>query len=362
MARPQRELEQEMASIQAVYGQQFAGHPRASRDLSKLDEIIERAQKVQAEASELALASMAEGAEKLAEAWAAERANIVQSKEGGEHVLQASDLMQWLRDNYQRYRRHFAGHPRPTRDLGMLAEIVEEIERRVGEIDTLLLRHADEDLARSRERAVGNLDVYRTELQQIRSARRVGTPQERGVMLAMLANDQFERYRLHFAGKNRIGRRRRVLEHIREALAEVHREMVTLLDAGLDNETHRKNISVVEAHLKTYDEELSALRTVRARVTRNDRIKVLAEDANEIFEAFRKEFRGQPRKTRDLDRMAQLWESLWPVALEMEDMARDDDREPVGSNLRKVRDTLRVYEREWEAIREAQAEQKEAVN
>jgi len=42
----------------------------------------------------------------------------------------------------------------------------------------------------------------------------------------------------------------------------------------------------------------------------------------------------------------------------MEDLAREDDAEPVASNLQKVRDSLRLYEREWRLIREAKGANK----
>lgn len=354
MALDKQTLDQELSSIRSVYAQQFAGHPRTTRDLSKLDEIIGRARAVAQQAGPAGLTEAHEEAERLAKAWAEERGHVEAAQQGGEPVRQASEYMQWLRDSYQRYRRHFAGHPRSTRDLGMLAEIIEDIERRIGEIDTFLLRHADPDLAASRDRAVSNLEIYRNELTAIRSVRHAGTLDERAALIARLANDQFDRYRRHFAGKSRISRRRRLLEHIHSALSEIHTDMIALRQAGLNNDTHAKNISVVEAHLKSYHDEIGALKSVRARSTRVDRIGALAKDANAIFELYRDEFRGKPRATRSLDRIAEIWELLWPIALEMEDLAREDDSEPAGSNLRKVRDTLRNYEKEWEAIREAQ--------
>jgi hypothetical protein len=41
----------------------------------------------------------------------------------------------------------------------------------------------------------------------------------------------------------------------------------------------------------------------------------------------------------------------------MEELALEDAAEPVGSNLQKVRDSLRLYEREWMLIQQAKAEQ-----
>jgi hypothetical protein len=290
---------------------------------------------------------------RLDEAWSAERAEIVKAQVGGADAVRASDLAQWLRDSFQRYRRNFAGHPRDTRDVGILAEIIEDVERRVGETDALLLRHADPALAEARAQAITNLQVYRAEAAEIRDARRSGPPDQRASRLAGLANDQFQRYRENFAGKARISRRRQVLEHIVATLRELRDEMreVRQLGTGLPN--HARNLEIVETNLAAYEREIQNLRATRSGATRADRIRGLAEAANAVFDLYRDEFNGRPRATRDPVRVSQLWEILWPIALEMEDLARDDDADPVGSNLRKVRDNLRLYEREWGLIHEA---------
>jgi len=355
MARTEQELQGELAKARAVYGGRFAGHPRASRSLEQLDEILGKVRVVAADAADLGLETVRAEADRLDAAWTEERQNIVTAQQGGVDAVLAADLGQWMRDCFERYRRLFAGHQRDTRDLGALREIIEEVERRIGQAETLLLRFADPTLADIRERAVSNLAIYRKELGEIAQAQKAGNPDQRASRLAGLANQQFARYRLHFAGQQRVSRRRRVLEHILQTLTEIHTDMFEVRALGATLPNHGRNIEIVESNLAAYERELQQLRVARSRATRADRIRGLAEAANGVFDRYRAEVAGRPRATRDPAVVAELWELLWPVALEMDDLAREDDADPVGSNLRKVHDNLRLYELEWERIGQARA-------
>lgn len=353
MSQKVQDLEQTLASARSSYGGRFAGQPRATRPLDRLDELITSVRTVAIQAESGGHATLLAEARRLEQSWAQEREAIVQAQAGGQHAVQASELAQWLRDNFQRYRRNFAGQPRHTRDLAMLAEIIEQVELRVGQIDTLLLRYADESLARSRDQAVTNLNTYRTELANIREARASLDPGERASLLAELANVQFQRYRDQFAGKSRISRHRRLLDHIVAALDEIYEQMIVVRDGSSVGTNHERNIEIVAKNLTSYKAEVDNLRIARGRATRSDRVRGLAVAANEVFDAYRAEFTGKPRASRDPDHVSALWEQLWPVALEMSDLAADDNAAPVAGNLQKVRDTLRLYELEWERIREA---------
>lgn len=356
MARSEQEMLDELAKARAVYGGRFAGYPRASRSLDQLDEILGKVRVIAADASDLGFDEIRAEAERLDAMWSEERGHIVEAQQGGADAVLASDLRQWLRDNTERYRRLFAGQARSTRDLGILNEIIEDLERRIGQADALLLRYRDDLLSQLRERSVSNLATYRKEADEIAQAQRAGSPDQRASRLAALANQQFARYRLHFAGKQRISRRRPVLEHILATLTAIHTEMFEVRALGASLPNHGRNIEIVESNLAAYERELQQIRVARSRATRADRIRSLAEAANEIFDRYRAEVAGRPRATRDPAVVAELWELLWPVALEMDDLAREDDADPVGSNLRKVHDNLRLYELEWDRIGQARAQ------
>jgi hypothetical protein len=354
MARTLEQLQRDLAQARGTYGGQFAGQPRVTRDPSRLEALVQQARAVSDQAAAVeGGATLAQQARDQAAAWADELTAIREVQARGPRARQASSVAQWMRDGFERYRRHFAGQNRATRDLGILLEIAEDMERRVGVADALLARGEDPELARSRGTARQNLETYRSEIGAIRDTRRQGSPEERAGRLAGLANDQFSRYRLHFAGKARISRRRQVLETIVAVLEEIRGDMAALRDQGTSFAQHAENIRIVDGHLDTYRAELQKIRGARNAASRADRIQSLAEAANAIFKEYRDTFPGHRRSTRDEDHLSRIWEQLWPVALEMEDLAREDDAEPVGSNLQKVRDSLRLYEREWHLIRQA---------
>lgn len=346
------QLRTSLSQARSSYGGLFAGQPRATRDAARLQGLIDQARTVATDAKGVDEA-LAEEAAGQADRWTEELSAIKAVQARGADALLASHLSQWGRDGLERYQRNFAGQSRSSRDVGILEELVADLERRTGEMDALLRRYDDADLSATRDATLRNIATYRNELQQVRAARADGTLEQRAGRLAGLANDQFTRYRLHFAGKPRLSRRRQTLETIIAALQEIRREMVAVLDAGVEFPQQNDNIEIVDGHLKTYHREADAIRAARNNASRGERIKALAEAANAVFGAYRAEFPGHARATRDESKLNDLWEQLWPVALDMEELAREDDADPVGSNLQKVRDSLRLYEREWRMIREA---------
>ena len=341
-----------LAQARGAYGGQFAGQPRATRKPERLQALIDQVSILARDAASEDKALAAEARDQ-AERWKEELEAIRQVIKEGSGAVQSASLIQWGRDGLERYQRNFAGQNRATRDLGLLIEIVEDLPRRVSDMDALLRTRDDAELQSSRDALVGNLETYNNELSEIRAARKTGGLEQRAALLAGLANDQFTRYRLHFAGKPRISRRRQVLEVIIKVLQEIRAEMIAVRDGGVQFPQQQGNIDIVDRHLKTYHTELDAIRRSRNGATRGDRIRALAEAANQVFADYRAEFPGHARSTRDPNRLNDIWEVLWPVALDMEELAREDDSEPVGSNLQKVRDSLRLYEREWRLIREA---------
>ena len=357
MARTLQQLRNGLNQARGAYGGQFAGQPRATRDPARLEQLINDVSAIASEAPGIGGTDLGREATQQADAWREELAAIREAQAGGADALKASSLAQWLRDNFERYRRHFAGRNRATRDLGLLKEITAEVERRIGEVDALMRHYSDDEIKRTHQAAVENRATYKSELDAILAARREGTLEARAARLAGLANVQFSRYRLHFGGKPRISRRRAVLEVITEVLDGIHTEMLQVRDAGVDFESHSKNIEIVENHLTTYRTELDRVRQARNTSTRADRVQALAEAANQVFKKYRDGFPGHARATRDPELLASIWEELYPVALDMEELAIEDDAEPVGSNLQKVRDSLRLYEREWVLIQRAKAEQ-----
>lgn len=352
MARSASELSAALDQAQSRYRGHFAGQPRFSRDLSLLDQILADGEAVASEAGSTA-PEIAERAQALLGTWREERAKIAEVQSDAQRMVDQS-IEQWARDSFARYERNFAGRSRSSRDIGLLLECVADLEVRKAELEAQKAGRDVAELDTLYDAVSKNLEVYRGELGAIREARASGTADERAMRLANLANQQFARYRLLFAGKDRKGRRRQVLETIVSVLEELLAEMQAIAgDTGF--ERHADNVGIVQSNLDLYRREIQLIRAAHNNASRNARVSELANAANEVFQGYRKDFVGQRRDTRDENLLNGLWEQLWPVALEMEAMARLDDSDPVGVNLRKVRDNLRLYEREWGLIRQAKS-------
>ena len=102
-----------------------------------------------------------------------------------------------------------------------------------------------------------------------------------------------------------------------------------------------------------YRDERLAIQEARGRASFDELVNELGSAANLVFEAYRKEFAGQQRGTRDRQRLVALTEELYDLAQEMErlDRVRDNDNQ---HNLAVVLDQLRMYHREFVEIGKVQ--------
>ena len=348
------QLRSSLAQARSSYGGQFAGQPRATRKPERLQSLIDEVNQIAVDAGGQD-AELASDAANQVERWKVELAAIRDLQAQGPGALQSALLVQWGRDNTERYRRNFAGQSRATRDLGLLLEIVDQVDSRIRDMDALQRsRPQDTDLKSERERLGSALERYRNELLQLRAVRLTGTREDRVGLLARLANGQFNRYRLHFANKSRISRRPALLNTIIQVLEEIQGEMITLRDTGSPLPQNQQNIEIVGRHLTTYRTERDALKRTHDGAVRSDRVSALAQAANQVMADYRSEFLGHPRSTRDPARLNELWELLWPIALDTEEQAKKDDSAPVAGNMQAIHDALRLYEREWRLVSEAQ--------
>ncbi|MFT7518556.1 MAG: hypothetical protein ACI9MC_000688 [Kiritimatiellia bacterium] len=352
MARTLEDLRSALNEARAIYGGQFAGQPRVTRSTTRLDELIGRVVAVRTEASELGTnQAFLDECSGVTAGWAEEKKAIQAAQTTGTLGHEASSHGQWIRDCIRRYERNFAGKSRQTRDVVLLQEVVEQLGARLVAAEVFLTTHTDDDLRRSMNGAQNNLDVYRTEVVAIKDAQREGPARARAGRMGTIANQQFQRYRLIFAGQPRLPRRPQVLAGIVDRLEDVHADM--LLMRGVDFPSHEKNMSIVADHLATYRSELAQIRDAQSTASFSQRGAALADAANDVFTQYRKDFPGHSRSTRDEDKLSDIWEQLWPIALEMEHNMLENDAEPGPANLQKVRDTLRLYEREHSLICDA---------
>ncbi|MBU0550296.1 hypothetical protein KKF91_21030 [Myxococcota bacterium] len=338
-----------LESLQQRYQSNFAGHPRISRSLTLLNEMIAEAQALLGEAS----APLSASIEAELALYRAEAAAISEAQSRGEVIAEAHHAAAMAEQVFARYRRHFAGQDRRTRDLGILAEMIEDLEALDGQ-----LKGADDPRIKETLGHIERyLDLFRRERQAIAQLRIEGPLSEQSALLAQLANGQLYIYRDHFAGAARLSRRPARLSRVILELEAILERMRALASQGFHSDAHRANIELLTERRGAYLKELDLIREAKAASTFEGLVNALGEAANALFEGYREGFAGQSRQSRDLARLDVICEGLYLLARQMDDLDRLREDKINHQNLQIVLDHLRLYGKEREAIIAAQRPQ-----
>ncbi len=351
-------LRSEIDRIHARYDAHFSGQPRVSRDPTLLDEMVKQTDALLPRVRAAGDAGLVETLEKNRTLYSNEARAVREAQAAPPEVLSAHELGAWANLTFNRYRRHFAGKSRATRDLGLLAEMIDDLGR---------VERAVEALQKRLDQPVASVDgtlkevsdsraLYTRERAAIREARGAGTLDEQGSILASVANDQFQLYRHHFAGKSRLSRRPALMERMIASLELVLERMKALEAQGLRSDSNTRNIGIVDSRLTLYREELSKIRETRQQNSFSRLVSAFGESANGLFEKYREGFAGQDRKTRDPDALSVLCDGLYDLARQMDDLDRVREDETNQHNLAVVLDQLRLYEREHRMVVDARAD------
>lgn len=252
MNTPQKKLAEELERIAARYESQFAGMPRSGRNIDELDEIVEATKSVLARIESIPDAvrppdmnELANTARQNITLYQRERTLIADASRSGPEIEQFAALASSANFVFARYRRHFAGQSRATRDLGLLTEMVDDLETIEEGMDAIVKATKKSELGRDLDLVRQSLKSYRGELGHIAEARTMGTLDERASQLAGLANDQFRIYQNHFAGKSRSTRRPALLVRVVDSLELIGTAMRTLKKSGLASDSNNGNIDIV---------------------------------------------------------------------------------------------------------------------
>lgn len=344
---------QQIDDIHNRYRARFAGFPRITRDAEEMGNILTAATELQRSASKMD----ADESERIAT-----NIDLYQKELEGIKAAQAQDpmalvvhrLSTWANYTQSRYARHFAGQQRRTRDLGILAGCIDDAERLIAEMESLAAKNTTTELNQALEITRNNLKVYRVERDRIREERKKVFGAERGTLFARLANDQFSRYRTHFANKSRISRSPSVLQLIVDALQEILDGMEALYQDGFQTETHSKNMALVKNNLGVYKSEVTNIKSSIAAAPLTQHVGELGGAANEVFQTYRENFAGQSRNTRDLALLDQQIDLLLEIGKEMDAIDRKDEDDTNAANLALVMDMLYLYHRERTAVADVQ--------
>lgn len=360
MSQPSfKEFKKQTDEIYQRYEGHFAGKPRATRDLELLDEIlgdledlVESAKSVLNGGRDPAMISLLEMARENLEIYRTERKEIVAAKERGPTSQAASRVVTRANLSFGKYHRHFAGKDRRTRDLGVLTEIIVELEGTLEEMKKLSAA-GDDALGQNVDVVAKNLELYRKEFRAIEDAQKSGALQEEADTLATLANNQFALYRQHFAGKARHTRRLGLLERMVNQLQRIKKGMKGLKRRGLVSEANDRNMEIVTQNISVYQKELKEISKAKDSLTTEQIAGSLGGAANEVMAEYREHFAGQNRATRDLEKLSLLCDQLADIAHQMRDLQRREPSEMNAKNLEIVIDSATMYEGEYRKVEEA---------
>lgn len=357
-----KELQTRAKDVYKRYEAHFGGKPRATRDLDLLDELIGELDEIADSAKESlnggrnpAMVSLLDMAKTNLGVYREEREAIVEAKAEGPASKRASRLVTEANLTFGRYYRHFAKKNRRTRDLGLLTELIVELERIHSEMKNLRGEEG-ESIDSNIEVVETNLQMYRDEFRAIEQAQETGTAGEQADVWAGLANAQFGIYRGHFAGQPRPTRRPALLERVVSQLKRIHKAMFELKQGGLVSQGNERNMEIVSNNLEVYQKELQEIRDARESVTTEQLIGSLGAAANEVMGEYRQDFAGENRKTRDLDQLALICDKLCEIAYQMRAIQRDEPSETNEKNLNIVLDSWTLYESEYQKVEKAQAD------
>lgn len=362
MATPNvKQLQQQVDALASEYSARFAGHPRATRDPNDLSSILARLRGLKSQADtlpggtrDLEVRSLREVIESNIKLYENEKTLIEQARAGGGAVVEFAKLGTQANFAFARYRRHFANKSRNTRDLGLLAELIEELTKIQASMQELLPKVSNQSGAEGDLKLVtDNLTLYRQERGEIVDARNTGTAEDQANTLAEVANEQFKLYRDHFAGQARATRRPQLLQRMIDNLEQIRDRMQTLRQQGLRADFNDKNIEVVTQNLETYRNELKEIRKVRESTKIDDFVGNLGGAANTVMEGYDQNFAGQDRRTRDIELLGTLCDRLYEVFIQMRDLDRATRNNSNASNLAITTDNLTMLEREYTAVDDA---------
>jgi hypothetical protein len=348
-------LTAQVNTLHEQYRSHFEGRSRLTRDLARLDPIIVSLGSLTDQINLLRdpgdLAALARTRMVL---YRNEREEIHKLQTGGPAEVAAHRIAAWNWLNNQRYRRHFAGQSRPTRDLGLMQEMLVEQRRWRADLVELIGGQPEGWRRDLLSRLDGNLTLFTREHDAIPASRNEMKPEEQAMVWATAANTQFGLWGQHFAQKPRNTRRAALLRRMIGQLEVVVEGMTVLRDEkGIRTPMHLENIRKVNGRLDLYRNEIGQVEQSIANTTAENIARGLVSDANEQFAGYRAAFAGKPRNEVDLELLSTLCDRLHEIARAMDLLRRTWSVPNIDKNLEIVLDNLRQYEREHELVGKA---------
>lgn len=270
-AGPNFEPFSELASwanlVFARYFRHFAGQSRQTRDALLLEELREELERVLVGMKKLAGTPTEATFERdinlvteTLKTYRTEGEAVTAAQTAGNQQELAQRLGTIANSQFALYRTHFSGHSRLSRRPGLLVRMIDSLEI---VHDRMMRLGLNEQFHKQNIEVVEQqLQLFRSELEEIRSARKATPLADLMGVLGGEANTLFAEYREGFAGKDRRRVSREKLGIICDKLYELGKQMDELSRVET-NESNEKNLDVVTSQLSQFETEFAEVSTAQ---------------------------------------------------------------------------------------------------
>ena len=334
------QIREESDQLHALYQRSFGGLPRITRDVNLLQKILDQTRTL--------ITRAPGGNNELRQTLASrvtlysnEISKIREDQARGPYAQAAARVASDANATFHRYRRHFGGRSRWSRDTDLLRELVEELELAAKSFETVGKHWADPSLTQDQE------------IEEIERSRQNLNSEQIVSMTAEWANELFTVYRRQFAGLPRLSRRPGLLERLVSQLRAVESEMNAAISAGNKNESLVGNVELVRQQVQAWSAELSSIVDTRANTDINQLVTALADEHEAVWTAWNTDFAGQPRKSRDLNLLSGLVDRSDEVARQARELHRAYELDATKVLVGLARDQRVILQREFDAIEQA---------
>lgn len=346
------EIREATNQLHAEYRRNFAGLPRITRDAELLRSIRSQTLRLREKAPKAAT-QLQEVLRSRAALYAKELRSIEQEQSHGPFAMAAARVASDANAAFDRYRRHFGGKSRWSRDTDLLEELIEELMLAESSFKVVVENWDHESVHRDLKVVQSNIELYRNELRAIADSRANLDHEQQVSATAGSANTLFDTYRALFAGLPRLSRRPELLERLIRALREIEQRMVASAADGNESDKLRENMKLVRRQIETWERELPHLKQAHQDASLEDRIMALGAEIDAIWSIWGEEYAGQSRETRDLERLSALLDRANEVTLQARELHRVEELQATKRLLHVARDQRTILMREYARIAEA---------
>lgn len=346
------EIRTESDRLHAVYRSNFGGLPRLTRDAKLLANILEQS-KVLLSRAPAGGGDLRETLQARVTLYSNELAAVQQDQMKGPYAMAAARVAGDANAAFHRYRRHFGGKARWSRDAHLLDELIEELTAAQASFKIVAANWDDPSVKEDQTVVDNSIATYTNERVEIAKSRENLDENQVVAATAEWANELFAFYREVFGGLPRLSRRPALLARMLQSLREAHAMMLLAKANGNTNESLLGNITVVEGYLDMWEKEHQEIVNARASTDIHALVNELAVEREAIWTKYGEHFAGQSRDTRDLNLLGGLVDRSDELARQARELHRAYDMEETGQLLSTSRDQRVILMREFDAVREA---------